>query len=95
MKRFIIGLLVLGAIVAVVAAIMKRRSGSDMSWDEFAQDSFTKASDTANKAIESARDVASDRGKAMSDAASEAKDAAGEAADDITAAVEEAERSTS
>jgi hypothetical protein len=95
MKRFIVGLLVLGAVVAVVAAIMKRRSGSDMSWDEFAQDSFTKASDTANKAIESATDIAKDRGKAMSDAATEAKSTANKAADDVTAAVEEAKPSTS
>jgi gas vesicle protein len=99
MRRFIIGLLVLGAVVAVVAAIMKRRSGSEMGWDELAQDSFTKASDTANKAIESATDVANDRGKAMSDAATEAKDAATDAADkaadDISVVIEETERSAS
>ena len=58
MKRFIIGLLVLGAIVAVVAAIMKHRSGSDMSWDEFAQDTVRQAPDAANKAMQSATDAA-------------------------------------
>jgi hypothetical protein len=60
MKRFIIGLLVLGAIVAVVAAIMKRRSGSDMSWDEFGQDTVTQARDAANKAMPSATDASNE-----------------------------------
>jgi len=81
MKRFIIGLLVLGAIVAVVAAIMKRQSGSDMSWDEFAQDTLTKASGAMSDATTKAKDTAAA--------------AADQTADDITVAIEEAERSTS
>jgi hypothetical protein len=63
MKRFIIGLLVLGAIVAVVASIMKRRSGSDVGWDELTQDMPAKASD----ATERAKDAASGAKDAVAD----------------------------
>src|SRR6478672_9628099 len=99
MKRFIVGLLILGAVVAVVATIMKRRSGSDVGWDEFAQDSFAKASDAAKKTAGSITDAATERTKAASDAVTKATeaatDAANKAADQLTGAVEKTKRAAS
>ena len=88
MKRFIIGLLILGAIVAVVATARKRRSGSDVGWDELASDTLAKESDSAEKALDTVTEAATDTKEA-------AADAANKASDDITVVVEEAERSTS
>ena len=48
MKRFFIGMLILGGIIAAAAVIMKRRSGSDVSWDEFARDTSARMSDAAS-----------------------------------------------
>ena len=62
MKRFIVGLLILGAILAVVAAIMRRQSGSDAGWDELTRDEVSKASDTVADATEAV-------GKAANEAA--------------------------
>lgn len=88
MKRFIIGLLILGAIVVAVATIRKRRSGSDVGGDELASDMFAKGSGPAEEALDTVAEAATDTKEAAADAASKASD-------DITVVVEEAERSTS
>jgi gas vesicle protein len=58
MKRLIFGLLILGAILAVVAAIMKRQSGSDAGWDELTRDTVAEASDATAEAKEAMGDAA-------------------------------------
>jgi hypothetical protein len=58
MKRFIIGMLILGGIIAAAAVIMKRRSGSDVGWDEFARDTSARMSDAVERGSDAAKDAA-------------------------------------
>jgi gas vesicle protein len=106
MRRFIIGMLILGGIIAAVAFVMKRRSASDAGWDEFAQDSYSKVSDAATRGSQAAKDAATQVKEAAKDAAAQAKEAAKRApdkakklADQATEAVvdisDEVQRSTS
>src|SRR6476646_3087779 len=76
MKRFFIGMLILGGIIAAAAVIMKRRSGSDVSWDEFARDTSARMSDAAASGSETAKDAADQAKEAATDAAGGAKDTA-------------------
>src|SRR5215831_2212617 len=38
MKRFIVGMFILGGIIAAAMVIMRRRAESDVGWDEFVSD---------------------------------------------------------
>jgi len=61
MKKFIMTLLILGAVFAVVSMIMKRRSGSDIDeWRSFAEDTASQAKDEAKAAIDEATDAVED-----------------------------------
>lgn len=90
MKRFIIGILILGGIVAAAAVIMKLRSGSDVSWDEFAHDTSARMSDTTAGGSEPARDAADEVKEVTTDAAAEAKDTAEDASDEAQDSAEKA-----
>ena len=77
MKRFIVGLLIIGSVIAVVALIVRRRSGSDLDeWDSFAEDTYTRASSTVTKIPEAAGDAASQLSDTAKEAASKVSDAA-------------------
>jgi gas vesicle protein len=90
MKRFFIGMLILGGIIAAAAVFMKRRSGSDVSWDEFARDTSARMSDAAAGGTESAKDAADEAKEVMTDAAAEAKDNAKHASDEAQDLAEKA-----
>lgn len=60
MKRFLIGVLIVGGMIAAVAVIMRRRSGSGVDdWDSLAEDSYSRASQTASRAADAAKDSVS------------------------------------
>ena len=102
MKKLLIGLLILGGVVAAIAVI-KRRSGSGIDeWDSFAADDvYAQASrttanatdavkDTAEKATDVAKSAASTATKAAKDATTKVTDAAKEAAAKATDAAKDA-----
>jgi hypothetical protein len=60
MKKFLIGVLIVGGMVAAVAVIMRRRSGSGVDdWDSLAEDSYSRASQSASRAADAAKDSVS------------------------------------
>ena len=60
MKKFLMTLLILGAVIGVVA-MMRRRSGSDMDeWRSFADDAVAQAKDTATEIADTATDAVED-----------------------------------
>ena len=60
MKRFLIGVLIVGGMIAAVAIIMRRRSGSGVDdWESLAEDSYSRASQSASKAADAAKDSVS------------------------------------
>jgi gas vesicle protein len=102
MRKLLIGLLILGGVLAAIAVI-KRRSGSSVDeWDSFAADdsyaresmTATKVTDAAkdatSKVTEAARDAASTATKAAKDAAAKTTDAAKDAASTATKAAKDA-----
>jgi colicin import membrane protein len=91
MRRFLIGLLILGGVIAAIAVI-KRRSGSGLDeWDSFAADDvYAKASKTTAKATDAVKDAATTATKTAKDAATKATDAAKDAATKATDAAKDA-----
>jgi gas vesicle protein len=102
MKKLLIGLLILGGVIAAIAVI-KRRSGSGVDeWDSFAADDLyaqastttTRATDAvkdaAAKATDATREAATTATKAAKDAAAKATDAAKDAATTATKAAKDA-----
>ena len=60
MKKFLIGVLIVGGIIAAVAVIVRRRSGSGVDdWDSLAEESYSRASQTASRAADAAKDSVS------------------------------------
>ena len=60
MKKFLIGVLIVGGMIAAIAVIMRRRSGSGVDdWDSLAEDSYSRASQTASRAADAAKDSVS------------------------------------
>src|SRR5262245_43894656 len=61
MKRFVFGVLVIGSVIAVIALIVRRRSGSglDDEWDTFAEDNYPQVPASATKVSDTAKDAAS------------------------------------
>jgi hypothetical protein len=58
MKKFIVGLLILGAVVAAVAMVMKRRSADEVDeWTSMSEDAASKIEEAAADAIEAAEDA--------------------------------------
>jgi gas vesicle protein len=69
MRRFLIGLLIVGAVIAAIAVFVKRRSGSQLDeWDSFAEDTVSRVPEAASEATESAKDAASEATEAAKDA---------------------------
>ena len=91
MRRLLIGLLILGGVIAAIAVI-KRRSGSGLDeWDSFAADDvYAQASTTTAKATDAVKDAATTATKAAKDAARTATDAAKDAAAKGTDAAKDA-----
>jgi colicin import membrane protein len=90
MRRLLIGLLILGGVIAAIAVI-KRRSGSGLDeWDSFAADDvYAQASKTA-KATDAVKDAATTATKAAKDAATTVTKAAKDAATKATDAAKDA-----
>ena len=91
MRKLLIGLLILGGVIAAIAVI-KRRSGSGVDeWDSFAADDvYARASTTTTKATDTVREVASTATQAAKDATAKAADAAKDAATTTTKAAKDA-----
>ena len=86
MKRFVIGMLIVGSVVAAIVLITRKRSGSGTDdWGMFADDTYDRASTAASKMSDTAKDAASKVSDTAKDAASKvsqtAKDAASKVAD--------------
>ena len=69
MRKLLIGLLILGGVIAAIA-VTRRRSGSDADgWDSFAAgDSYAPASQAATDATDAAEDAAAKTIDAAKDA---------------------------
>ena len=91
MRRLLIGLLILGGVIAAIA-VMRRRSGSGVDeWDSFsADDSSAPVSNAATKATDAAKDAAVKATDAAKDAAVKATDAAKDAATKANEAAKDA-----
>jgi colicin import membrane protein len=91
MRKLVIGLLILGGVIAAVAVI-RRRSGSGVDeWDSFAADDrYAQASRAIATATDAAKDAANKATDAAKDAATKATDAAKEAATKATDAAKDA-----
>ena len=92
MRRLLIGLLILGGVIAAIAVI-KRRSGSGLDeWDSFAADDVyaAQASKTTAKATDAVKDAATTATDTVKDAATTATKAAKDAATKATDAAKDA-----
>src|SRR5262249_46562510 len=98
MKRFIIGMLILGGIIATAAVIMKRRSGAGVGLGGVVSDTAPCMTDTATDAAGHAKDVAKDAAARAEDVgervSNEAQEASDQATETIVNLAEEAEQST-
>ena len=91
MRKLLIGLLILGGVIAAVAVI-RRRSGSGVDeWDSFAADDvYAPASMTAAKATDAVKDAAAKATDAAKDATAKATGAAKDATAKVTGAAKDA-----
>ena len=91
MRKLLIGLLILGGVIAAIAVI-KRRSGSGVDeWDSFAADDvYGQASRTTAKATDAVKEAATTATKAAKDAATTVTKAAKDAATNATDAAKDA-----
>jgi colicin import membrane protein len=91
MRKLLIGLLILGGVIAAIAVI-KRRSGSGVDeWDSFAADDvYAQASRTTANTTDAVKDVASTTTRAAKDATAKATGAVKDAATKATEAAKDA-----
>jgi gas vesicle protein len=91
MKRLLIGLLILGGVIAAIAVI-KRRSGSGVDeWDSFAADDvYAQASRTTANASDAVKGAATTATSAAKDATTKAADAVRDAGATATRAAKDA-----
>ena len=69
MRKLLIGLLILGGVIAAIAVISRRRSGSGVDeWDSLGMKATDAAKDAATKATEAAKDAATKTTDAAKDA---------------------------
>ena len=93
MRRFLIGLLLLGSVIAIVAVIARRRSSSvGDEWDSFAEDPYGRASESVSKVTDTATESVSKAEGAAKDSVSKA---AGAAKESISKAADAAQKSIS
>jgi len=92
MRKLLIGLLILGGVIAAIAVISRRRSGSGVDeWDSFAPgDSYARAPNAAAKATDAVKDAATTASKTVKDAATTATKAAKDAATKANEAAKDA-----
>jgi hypothetical protein len=77
MKKLLIGMLLLGGVIAVIAVIARRRSGSTVDeWDSFAAETNGRTSDSVTKATDAATESISEVADAAKGSVSKAADAA-------------------
>ena len=90
MRKLLIGLLILGGVIAAIAVI-KRRSGSGVDeWDSFAADDvYAQASRTTANTTDAVKGAASTATSAARDATTKAADAARDAATTATRAAKD------
>lgn len=91
MRKLLIGLLILGGVIAAISVI-RRRSGSGVDeWDSFdAGDSYARASKAAVEATDAAKAAAAKATGAAKDAAAKATGAVKDAAAKATGAAKDA-----
>jgi len=91
MRKLLIGLLILGGVIAAIA-VLRRRSGSGVDeWDSFAPgDPYAQAPDATAKATDAAKVATAKATKAAKDAAVKATDAAKDAATKANEAAKDA-----
>ena len=81
MRKLLIGLLILGGVIAAIAVIRRRSGSGDDGWDSFAADDvYAQASKAATKATDAATDAASTATRAAKDTAVKATDLVKDAA---------------
>ena len=81
MRKLLIGLLILGGVIAAIAVIRRRSGSGDDGWDSFAADDvYAQASKTATNAAVAVKDAATTATRAAKDAAVKATDIAKDAA---------------
>jgi len=81
MRKLLIGLLILGGVIAAIAVIRRRSGSGDDGWDSFAADDvYAQASKAATKATDAATDAASTATRAAKDTAVKATDVVKDAA---------------
>jgi gas vesicle protein len=84
MKRFVIGMLIVGSVVAALVLITRKRSGDGDDLGRFAEDTLDRASTAASKVSATAKDAASKVTDTAKDAASKVSDTAKDAASKVT-----------
>jgi colicin import membrane protein len=90
MRKLLIGLLILGGVIAAIAVIKRRSAGVD-EWDSFAADDvYAQASKTTAKATDAVKDAATTATKAAKDAATTVTKAAKDTATKATGAAKDA-----
>ena len=91
MRKLLIGLLILGGVIAAIAVIRKRSGSGDDGWDSFAADDvYAQASKTTAKATDAVKDAATTATKAAKDAATTVTKAAKDTATKATGAAKDA-----
>ena len=90
MRRLLIGLLILGGVIAAIAVIKRRSSSGVDEWDSFADDSYAQASSAAAKATDAAKDGAAKATDTARDAASTVTKAGKDAAAKATEVAKDA-----
>ena len=69
MRKLLIGLLILGGVIAAIAVISRRRSGSGVDeWDSLATEATDAAKDASAKATDATKDAATKATEATKDA---------------------------
>lgn len=69
MKKFFIGMLIVGGVIAAIAVIVRRRSGSGVDdWDSLAEDSYSRAPQSASRVADAAKESVSKAADAAKDA---------------------------
>lgn len=92
MKRLLIGMVLVGGAIAVIAMIVRRRSSQGDQWDSFATDTYGRASDAVSRASDDATEGVSRATDATQGAVSKATDVMKES---VTKAADAAQKSAS
>jgi hypothetical protein len=81
MRKLLIGLLILGGVIAAIAVIRRRSGSGDDGWDSFAADDvYAQASKVGTQATDAAKDAVSTATRTAKDVAVKAAGAAKDAA---------------